>query len=135
MFGNIINNRQLAHLVEVDKAITFRPFDKNKLKLAHYPLHAAGILWPGPINAKGAREYTFRRDFATKDDYTFEAGEYAIVEVEEWIVLPEGIVGHFLPSSSLVERGFGLTAGKLDPQYGSLGGEPKDTLRSQEFNE
>jgi deoxycytidine triphosphate deaminase len=121
MFGNIINNVQIKKLV-AERTITISPFREERLKLAHYALRPAGILWPGPLNSKGIREFTPRHDFSSKDEYTFEPNEYAVAEIEEFIMLSDGIVGHFLPSSSLIERGFGLTAGKLDPRYGALGG-------------
>ena len=57
MFGNILNNGQIKRLVE-EKAITIRPFDVDRLRLAHYALRPAGILWSGSINEKGKREYT-----------------------------------------------------------------------------
>lgn len=47
--------------------------------------------------------------------------QYYIIEVEEFITLPDGISGHFVPSSSLITNGFGLHAGKIDPGYGTAG--------------
>ncbi len=121
MFGNIINNAQIKKLM-ADKQMTLSPFREERLKLAHYALRPAGILWAGALNSKGKREFQAKHDFGSNDQYVFQPGEYAIVELEEFIILPDGIVGHFLPSSSLIERGFGLTAGKLDPKYGVIGG-------------
>ena len=121
MFGNILNNAHIKRLL-ADKQITISPFREERLKLAHYALRPAGILWAGATNSQRKRELQARHDFYSDDTYTFQPGEYAIVEVEEFIILPQGIVGHFLPSSSLIERGFGLTAGKLDPKYGEIGG-------------
>ena len=117
MFGNIINNAQLTRLI-AEKQVTLNPFRQDKLRLAHYALTPAGILWAGQPNSKGKRDLSQQHDFASADEYVFQPGEYAIVEIEEYLVLPTGIVGHFLPSSSLIEGGFGLTAGKLDPKYG-----------------
>lgn len=122
MFGNIVNNAQIKKLI-AERNITISPFREERLKLAHYALRPAGILWPGNINTKGKRNFVSRHDFSSDNEYQFQANEYAIVEVEEFILLCDGIVGHFLPSSSLIERGFGLTAGKLDPHYGSVGGQ------------
>ncbi|PDT73633.1 hypothetical protein [Bradyrhizobium sp. C9] len=121
MFGNIINNAQIRKLRD-DNELTISPFREERLKLAHYALSAAGILWAGAVNAKGKRELQPKHDFESNDKYIFQPSEYAIVEVEEFIKLPDGIVGHFLPSSALIESGFGLTAGKLDPKYGEIGG-------------
>jgi deoxycytidine triphosphate deaminase len=121
MFGNIINNAQIIKLKKA-KELTITPFDEERLKLAHYALSPAGILWAGARNTNGKRELQPKHDFASNDKYIFQPGEYAIVEVEEFITLPNGIVGHFLPSSALIEGGFGLTAGKLDPKYGEISG-------------
>lgn len=119
MFGNIVNNAQIKKLL-ADKQLVLRPFREDRLKLAHYALRPAGVLWASSPNDKGKRDLQPKHDFSSNDVYTFQPGEYAILEVEELIILPEGIVGHFLPSSSLIERGFGLTAGKLDPGYGDI---------------
>jgi deoxycytidine triphosphate deaminase len=121
MFGNIINNAQIRKLRD-ENELTLSPFREERLKLAHYALSPAGILWAGAKNSKGKRELQPKHDFESDDKYTFQPGEYAIIEVEEFIKLPDGIVGHFLPSSTLIESGFGLTAGKLDPKYGEIGG-------------
>ena len=122
MFGNIINNRQIENLIK-EKEITISPFRKNKLKLAHYGLGAAGIMWAGQLNSKGKREFISRHDFSSSNDYTFEAGEYAIVEIEEFILLPDGVVGHFLPSSSLIERGFWTNCWKVGSEIWRIGRE------------
>lgn len=127
MFGNIINNAQIRKLRD-DKELTISPFREERLKLAHYALSPAGILWAGPINANRKRELQSKHDFDLTDKYIFQPSEYAIVEVEEFIKLPDGIVGHFLPSSALIESGFGLTAGKLDPKYGELGGRRQKVI-------
>jgi deoxycytidine triphosphate deaminase len=121
MFGNVINNAQIKKLIK-DKELTLSPFRDDRLKVAHYALRPSGVLWAGAQNSKGKRELQSKHDFDSDDKYVFQPGEYAIVEVEEFILLPDGIVGHFLPSSTLIESGFGLTAGKLDPRYGKLGG-------------
>src|SRR5258708_7637282 len=119
MFGNILNNTQIRKLRDA-KQIIIRPFRPDRLKLAHYALRPIGLLRPGQVNAKGLREHHPIHDFLSKPDYVFEPNEYAIVEIEEFIFMESGFVGHFLPSSSLIERGFGLTAGKLDAGYGKV---------------
>jgi deoxycytidine triphosphate deaminase len=105
-----------------DRTITISPFREERLKLAHYALRPAGVMRAGPLNARGKRDLQPRHDFSSDDKYIFAPSEYSIVEIEEFILLGDGIVGQFLPTSSLVERGFGLTAGKLDPGYGTIGG-------------
>lgn len=122
MFGNVMNNSQIINLCK-QKEIIIDPFDEHRLKLAHYSLTSRGILWAGPVNMEGRRRYSQRVDFLSDPKYTFEAGEYAILEIEERIVLPEGIVGQFVPGSALIELGFSLTAGKIDPGYGALDGK------------
>ena len=129
MFGNILNNSQIISLVK-DKKITIYPFNESKLKLSHYPLTPGGVLTPGKKNAAGKWQHSPKHDFAHtgKSECVFKPNEYAIIEVEEDIHLPEGIVGNFVPSSNLIEQGFGLTAGKIDPLYGNIGGKRQKIL-------
>ena len=47
MFGNIINNAQIRKLKD-EKQLTLSPFREERLKLAHYALSPAGILWQAP---------------------------------------------------------------------------------------
>ena len=122
MYGNIINNSQIQILYQI-KEIVIEPFDESKLKLAHYPLTAGAALWAGDIATSGTRKFELRSDFRNGEDYEFEPNEYAVIEINEFIKIGSGIVGHFIPSSILIEQGFGLTAGKIDPGYGSLGGK------------
>ena len=122
MFGNILNNFQIRNSCE-KRDIIIEPFDQNKLKLAHYPLSAGSVLWATEITPEGLQKHALRSDFRNNEPYTFEPNEYAIVEIVEFIKLADGITGHFIPSSSLIEMGFGLTAGKIDPGYGDIGGE------------
>jgi hypothetical protein len=57
-------------------------------------------------------------DLKKNGDYQFKPHEYAKIVIQQTIILPDGIVGRFIPASGLIEAGFGLTAGKLDPRYG-----------------
>ncbi len=122
MFGNILNNTQIRICCE-KREIVVDPFDESKLKLAHYPLSAGSVLWATEVSPDGIQKHDLRSDFRNNDSYEFEPNEYAIIEIGEFIKLDNGITGHFIPSSSLIELGFGLTAGKIDPGYGVLGGE------------
>lgn len=122
MFGNILNNSQIRNACNKSD-ITIDPFDDTKLKLAHYPLTAGSVLWATEKTPKGLQKHDLRADFRNNEPYRFEPLEYAIVEIAEFIKLSDGITGHFIPSSSLIELGFGLTAGKIDPGYGHLGGK------------
>jgi deoxycytidine triphosphate deaminase len=122
MFGNVLNNSQIKIACK-RKDIEIRPFDASKLNLAHYPLTVAGVRWFGDISRNGKRTSELRANFQTDSEYVFDQNEYAIAEINEYLRLDEGIVGHFIPSSGLIEQGFGLTAGKIDPGYGSVSGE------------
>tara|TARA_R110002124_G_scaffold283470_1_gene459559 strand:+ start:73 stop:654 length:582 start_codon:yes stop_codon:yes gene_type:complete len=122
MFGNVLNNNQIMHLCEKQDLI-IEPFDKGKLKLAHYALTPASVLWLGEVNPKGFRQETLRHAFRNGDDYTFASNEYAVVEIQEFIKLRDGLFGHFVPASILIDQGFSITAGKIDPQYGGLKGQ------------
>jgi deoxycytidine triphosphate deaminase len=123
VYGNVLNNSQISALVK-SKEISIEPFDAKKLKLAHYPLSAGCVLWATEISSTTQiRKFENRADFRNDEDYDFDSNEYAVVEINEFIKISEGIVGHFVPSSSLIEQGFGITAGKIDPGYGSIGGK------------
>ncbi|MCF6390895.1 hypothetical protein L2K20_28355 [Mycobacterium sp. MBM] len=125
MFGNILSNAQITSMVK-NKTLTLSPFEPSRLKLAHYRLKPGKLLRLGPLDEDGNREFLVAHDLnypKRNPNFMFEPGEYMLVEVQEDVVLPPGVVGNFLPASSLIEQGFGLTAGKLDPGYGQIDGE------------
>lgn len=128
MFGNIISNAEIVEMVD-KRTLTIQPFSAQKLKLAHYRLQAGRLLRPqrtaGSMDTDLATVHEFRHN---SPFYVFRPSEYLVVEVREIVILPPGIVGNFLPASALIELGFGLTAGKLDPGYGSLDGEEQKVL-------
>ncbi|MBU8922690.1 MAG: hypothetical protein KOO63_12800 [Bacteroidales bacterium] len=118
MIGNLMSNSMILELVEED-LLRIDPFDKRLLQLANYPLTAARIIfWKEKSDDKETHDLV-----TAKKDYIFQPHEYAIVTVHERIILPDGIVGRFIPMSGLIEKGFSLTAGKLDPGYGDEGEE------------
>ena len=90
MFGNILNNAQILRMMQ-SKCISIRPFREERLKLAHYGVRAAGLMTSGPVNAKGKRELKPRHSFADDPDCVLAANEYVVIEVEEQIVLDNGI--------------------------------------------
>ncbi len=101
-----------------ENILTIEPFDENLLQLTQYPLTAREIIfW------KEGSDETGKHDLIRSGkDYIFAPREYALVVVREKIILPDGMVGRFIPMSGLIEKGFSITAGKLDPHYG-VGGE------------
>lgn len=113
-FGVLLNNRLISKLQE-DGELKIIPWNPENLQVAQYVLNPAEILYED----SAGRE---QRVDLKREDYTFEPDEYAKVMVEQTVVLPDGIVGRFIPASGLIEAGFGITAGKLDPGYGE-GGE------------
>jgi deoxycytidine triphosphate deaminase len=114
MYGTIINNKQILSLSE-SNLIRIVPFQKNKLQTIHYPLNIKLISKP---NKDG--DYT---EFVLKKNksYTLAPNEYVIIEIDEHVELGAGIIGEFVPSSNLIEKGLSLTCGKLDPEYGRQG--------------
>lgn len=121
MFGNILNSTQIKRLIEQNQ-ITIEPFDEKRFRLAHYALRPSTISSVGDEEVDGTRRSRVLHEFANGRTYTMEPGQYAVVRVSEFIKLPQGIIGHFTPSSSFITRGFSLNAGKLDPGFGALRG-------------
>ena len=112
MFGNLLNNVLIEDLIEA-KEIIIQDFDPNKLQIAQYPLSPREIIYEKNDNTVGTSNL-----IESKEPYILKPNEYAIVIVSEIIILGNAIVGRFIPMSGLIEMGFGLTAGKLDPHYG-----------------
>lgn len=115
MFGNLINNNQLKHLIE-NKEIEIGGYDKKNMSLAHYALHI------GRVRVRKANgEWATQHDFEdTKNPFSVPANGYVVVITDEVIKLNnENIVGQFDPASTLIEQGFDLVSGKIDKMYGS----------------
>lgn len=122
MFGNVISNAEIEDL-RTKKALTIEPWEPRNLKLAHYRLTAGRLLRPRlPASAPqaGTREV---HDFKESPTFEFAPGEFLIVELAQLLIVPNGVVGNFLPASNVVQRGFGITAGKLDPGFGKVDGK------------
>lgn len=119
MFGNLINNRQLLKLIE-DKHITIDKFIEKELSTAHYPLRPRRVLGR-QADGKWITVHSFEDD---PNPYHVPPNAYVVVEAREVIRLEtDGIIGHFIPASNLIEQGFGVTCGKIDKKYGTTGGE------------
>lgn len=121
MFGNMLNSGQVESLI-AKKEVDLRPFDRSRFRLAHYALTPAVVSTIGDLDTRRRRKLTNVHDFNDEDDYVFDGNQYSIIQVAEYIRLPDGIVGHFVPSSTLVMNGFGLNSGKIDPGYGNIKG-------------
>lgn len=116
MFGNLVNNTQLIHLVQIEKLVDITPWDPATLKTAHYPLKPK-VIWKRVSGALKA-VHNYERD---GDRYSLAENEYVVVEIREHIKVPEGIIGQFVASSNLIEQGLGITAGRLEFPYGQKG--------------
>lgn len=120
MLGTVVNNRQLIELQSAGR-IRIHPFDQKILRTIHYPLTAARFL--ECVGREGKEpKFDLRCDFgAGPRQAEFEAKEYLVAEIEQSIALEDGIVGHFVPSSTLVDYGFSLTCGRIEAPYGHKG--------------
>jgi len=118
MFGNLLNN-VLIEKAHDEKKIEIDPFDPKRIQVAQYPLSPKEIIYWTPGESDRHRHHLVD----TGKPYRLQPHEYAVVVVRERVVLSDGIVGRFIPMSGLIEKGFGLTAGKLDPHYGRKGEE------------
>lgn len=117
MFGTLANNSQIIKLME-QHAINITPFYEEKLRYVHYPLTPLSIFIKSE-NGSIKQVQSFKEN---SEDYVVEPNGYIIIEVFERIIISvEGIVGKFVPSSNLIEAGFGLTAGRIEYPYGKEG--------------
>lgn len=115
MLGTIVNNTQLIKLNK-QGIIRITPFDKKKIQTIHYPLNIKLIY---PIDSDG--ELDRPNILRANKPYKLAPNEYVVVEVDEHIELGNGVIGEFIPSSNLIEKGISLMCGKLDSGYGSKG--------------
>jgi deoxycytidine triphosphate deaminase len=111
-FGGLLNNRLISKLRE-DNELIITPWNVENLQVAQYALNPLQILYED--NSGIERMH----DLEKAGDYQFKPHEYAKVIVKQIVVLPDGIVGRFIAASGLIEAGFGVTVGKLDPGYGA----------------
>ena len=110
MFGNLLNNSLIEELVD-EKVIIFTPkFNKSSLQIAQYQLYPLLV-----------RELVSKTKTKTLHDFSQDGNVYklmpnafVLIDILEQIQLPFGIVGRFIPSSTLIERGLGLTTGKIE---------------------
>lgn len=113
-----MNNMLIKKAIKEGRIDMTPPLNDEQLQIAQYRLTPSAIrYW-----IKGESKMK-THDLVSDGPYTFQPSEYAIVIVKEHIVLKEesGVVGRFIPASGLIEAGFGITVGKLDPGYGEDG--------------
>jgi deoxycytidine triphosphate deaminase len=118
MLGTIVNNTQLKALQE-SRRIYIRPFEEKSLKTIHYPLTATKFLECAGRDGKKPRFNLKYDEGYVKAE--FGANEYLVAQMEQTIELQDGIVGHFVPFSKLIDYGFGLTCGRIEAPYGQNG--------------
>lgn len=111
-FGGLLNNRLISKLHQ-DNELIITPWNAENLQIAQYALNPAQVLYEDGNGIEHAH------DLKKDGDYRFKPHEYAKVVIKQTVILPDGIVGRFISASGLIEAGFGLTAGKLDPGYGA----------------
>jgi deoxycytidine triphosphate deaminase len=116
MFGNLINNALIKDLIK-RKVLEIVPMDKSLLQLTQYPLRPH-ILYKVKKEKEGQPIHYFTEK---NNEFKLEAKTYYWVDIFEYIKLPVGIVGRFIPSSNLIEKGLGLTAGKIEKPFGDNG--------------
>jgi len=113
MFGNVINNSLIQELIK-QKVLEIAPLDKKLLQLAQYPLRPH-VVHEVLSESEGKRVH----DFDDKNQkFVLKPQTYYWVDILEIIKLPVGIVGRFIPSSNLIEKGLALTAGKIENPFG-----------------
>lgn len=115
MFGNLLNNALIKKLSE-QRMIQIDPFKEDNLQDAQYRLSPKAIIYE--VEKDGEFERKIHDFNVHKDPFIFKAHDYAMIIPNESVKLQKGIVGRFIPESRLIEAGFGVFAGKLDPHYG-----------------
>lgn len=117
MYGNLVNKAHLEQLIK-EHRIEFSPhYDSKKAQIAQYPLTIGQIL-KRENNIKMKMLHSFD---ITNEDYILEPNQYILINIFERIKLSKDIVGRFIPSSSLIEQGLGLVAGKIEHPFGEKG--------------
>lgn len=113
MFGNLMSNALITRAVK-ERRLAIQPFEKPNLKLAQYTVYPLEIVYED--DEEGAHRHDLSRP------YHFGPMEYTLVVVKHRIIIQDdAIVARFIPASGLIERGFNLLCGKLDPHYGENG--------------
>ncbi|MBH0054511.1 hypothetical protein I6E74_10075 [Salinibacterium sp. SWN139] len=120
MFGNILSDAEIIRLRD-SHLLTLEPFDVKRLKIAHYKL-APRTVWTPVTTIDGKPSKRQEHNFEDEAQFVFQPNAYHLFEVEETVLLPDGVVANFVPVSEFALRGFSLVAGMLDAGYGKLAG-------------
>ena len=118
MYGTTLTNAHVKALIR-SKVMDIAPFKDENLKLSHYRLRPHQLFELGAQDASGVHARGLPiHDFKDGKAFVFAPNQYLLVTILERVVLRENIVGEVVAASTLIEQGFGLVAGKLDPDYG-----------------
>lgn len=122
MFGNVVNKNRLQEIIRAD-GLSISHFRPDHIRTIHYPLRPIRVYNRGDLAENKRANVSFKFEFKNKSDpCKLEPNEYVIVEVLERIEMKhQGIVGHFVTPGHFIERGLGLTAGRIEAPYGQNG--------------
>lgn len=120
MFGTVLNSAQVEKKV-ADGEVSISKFQANKMDGIHYPLFASQIFINKAVTINGDVEIAPREiKIDKKIRYCeMEPDEYVLAQMDEHIVLKNGLVAHFVQPFSLVERGFQIITGRLGYPFGT----------------
>ena len=114
MSGIILNNKQIDELVK-NGIIQINPdYESSKLQIAQYPLFP-NTVWIIDKNHKIVEVFKFDKG---NQVFRLKPKTYYLVDVNENIKLPKGIIGRFITSSNFIESGISITSGKIEYPYG-----------------
>jgi deoxycytidine triphosphate deaminase len=113
---SVLNNQQILKLIE-EKRVTITPFNDQKLKSNWYALHPNLAILDLEVEIREPFNDYVHFDKQKNGCFTIEANDYIVIEVEEKIILDDGVVGMFIPASICIESGLLITTGKLDSNY------------------
>jgi deoxycytidine triphosphate deaminase len=114
MFGNLMNNALIKELLSKGDII-ITPYEEKLLQVAQYPLRAQ--IMNEVVSETEQKQIHFLSERNPK--FILKPRSYYCVDIFETIrLINGGIVGRFIPSSNLIEKGLGLTAGKIEKPFG-----------------
>lgn len=115
----VLADHVIAECVE-NGVIKIDPFREERIGPTAYRLFPYRVRQDRVDEENGVREdgeYIEWRTLSRRDGYFLRPGEHVVVELEERIVVDEGLFGDFYPASYLIENGLMLTCGRLDARY------------------